>query len=64
MTIDEAIKNLTAGRQDAGMIPEGRYTETIDFAILTLKVMKTHPWARNAKTALYKQWSEGRNVLQ
>ncbi len=36
VTIDKAIKNLKAGRKDAGMIPEAEYTATIDLAIEAL----------------------------
>jgi len=37
MTLDEAIKNLKAGREDAGMIPEEEYTPTMDLAIEALE---------------------------
>jgi len=37
MTLAEAIQNLTAGREDCGMIPEDEYTQTIDLAIEALK---------------------------
>jgi len=37
MKIDKAIKNLTRGRKDAGMIPEEEYTATIDLATEALK---------------------------
>lgn len=37
MKISKAIKNLTRGRKDAGMIPEKEYTATIDLATEALK---------------------------
>jgi len=37
ITIKKAIKNLTAGREDAGMIPEEEYTQTIDLSIEALQ---------------------------
>lgn len=37
ITINKAIKNLTAGRKDAGMIPEDEYTPTCDLAIEALQ---------------------------
>ena len=37
MTIDKAIRNLTKGRKDAGMIPPEEYTHTIDLATEALK---------------------------
>ena len=37
MKIDRAIENLTAGREDASMIPEEEYTQTIDLAIEAMK---------------------------
>ena len=37
MNIHKAIKNLTRGRQDAGMIPEKEFTQTINLAIEALK---------------------------
>ena len=40
MKIDRAIENLTAGREDAGMIPEEEYTQTIDLAIEAMKEWK------------------------
>jgi hypothetical protein len=40
ISIDKAIKNLQAGREDCGMIPEKEYTVTIDFAIEALKRLK------------------------
>lgn len=42
MKIDKAIKNLTAGREDCGMIPEGEYTQTIDLATEALKWIQFH----------------------
>lgn len=41
MKIDKAIKNLTAGRKDCGMIPGEEYTQTIDLAIAALKRVKS-----------------------
>ena len=42
MTIDEAIKNLKAGRKDAGMIgaTDLEYTSIIDLAIAALQRVK------------------------
>lgn len=40
MTIDKAIKNLTAGREDCGMIPPEEYTQTIDLAIKALEEIR------------------------
>lgn len=40
MNIDKAIKNLTAGREDCGMIPPEEYTPTIDLATEALKRFK------------------------
>jgi len=40
MKLEKAIENLTAGREDCGMIPEEEYTQTIDLAIEALKVIK------------------------
>lgn len=37
MNIAKAIKNLTAGREDCGMIPEDEYTPTMDLAAEALK---------------------------
>lgn len=44
ISVYEAIKNLQAGRADAGMIPEKEYTQTIDTAIAALiHVRDSHP---------------------
>ena len=40
MLIDRAIRNLTDGREDCGMIPFEEYTLTIDLAIEALKQVK------------------------
>lgn len=47
ITIDKAIKNLIAGREDCGMIPEEEYTPTIDLAAEALKRVKRYKklWA-------------------
>ncbi|MBA7475676.1 hypothetical protein ES707_11049 [subsurface metagenome] len=37
ITIDKAIKNLKAGREDCGMIPPEEFTPTIDLAREALK---------------------------
>ncbi len=39
MRLDRAIKNLKAGRRDAGMIPGDEYTPTLDLATEALKVI-------------------------
>jgi hypothetical protein len=40
MKIEKAIKNLKAGRKDAGMIPPKEFTATIDLAIEALQRIK------------------------
>jgi len=40
MKIEKAIANLTAGREDCGMIPGEEYTQTIDLATEALKRVK------------------------
>jgi len=41
MKIDKAIANLTAGREDCGMIPSDEYTQTIDQAVEALKRIRS-----------------------
>lgn len=42
MKIEKAIENLSAGREDCGMIPEEEYTQTIDLSIEALKRCQEH----------------------
>lgn len=40
MKLQKAIENLTAGREDCGMIPEEEYTQTIELGIEALKYLQ------------------------
>ena len=37
MKLERVIENLTAGREDCGMIPSDEFTQTIDLAIEAVK---------------------------
>ncbi|MDP2730303.1 MAG: hypothetical protein Q8O55_07465 [Dehalococcoidales bacterium] len=40
ITIDKAIKNLTAAKKDAGMVPDEEWKPTIKLAVEALKRVK------------------------
>ena len=56
MTIDKAIKNLKAGREDAGMIPPEEYIATIDLAVEALKLIKNSRNVGSVIIAPFTRW--------